>query len=263
MDTSKPTYQSFSELSTSETLLKGKFEEFVKEVLIVLARELEVSRVSFWLFKATKEAFENLYQYDALEESFEKENAIRKNDFPVLYEYMVNSHAIKSDIVDQDERLSELVEDYYNPGNIRSMIGRQVWYNGVLFGYLIVEQRDKVRTWISGEEIHLHIALSYIIQSYNSKQWLARYHPEKMSDGDLSEFVDKEKEEMRRKLTDHAFYASHNIRHPITTIMALVDLVKANWEDRENYEMLLTQLKIETMNLDESIRVMSAKIELD
>ena len=84
-----------------------------------------------------------------------------------------------------------------------------------------------------------------------------------MSDGDLSEFVDKEKEEMRKKLTDHAFYASHNIRHPITTILALVDLVKANWEDRNNYEYLLDQLRIETMNLDETIKVMSAKIELD
>ena len=253
----------FSELSTSDFLLKGKFEEFLKDLLVVLVSELEVSRASFWQYKATKELFENIYLFDLVEDQLTKENPIRKQDLPKLYQTMVNTHTIKVDSVEEEERLDELREEYYAPNNILSLMGRQVWYNGVLFGYLFVEQRDKYRVWANSEDIHMHIALSYIIQCYNSKQWLVRYHPEKMEDGDLSEFVDKEKEEMRRKLTDHAFYASHNIRHPITTIMALVDLVKSNWDDRDNYEKLLTQLKIETMNLDESIRVMSAKIELD
>lgn len=142
-------------------------------------------------------------------------------------------------------------------------MGRQVWYSGVLLGYLIVEQTGKPRKWEAIEEMHMQIALSYLVQAYNTKQWLTKYYPEQMSDGDLSNFVDKEKEEMRRKLSDHAFYTSHTIRHPVTTILALVDLIKSNWEDRENYESLLTQLKIETMHLDETIRVMSAKIELD
>lgn len=256
-------YKSFHELSESESLIKGRFEEFVKEVLVVLAKELNVNRSSFWLYKPNKDAFENMSLYDVNEDAFSKENAIWQKEYPKYYNQLLTNHTIKTGSVKEDPRLSEIMEDYLMPNNIHSFMGQQVWYDGLLFGFILVEQSGKERWWEESEVIHLNIALSFIIQSYNSKQWLARYHPEKMSDGDLSEFVDKEKEEMRKKLTDHAFYASHNIRHPITTILALVDLVKANWEDRENYENLLTQLKIETMNLDETIRVMSAKIELD
>ena len=74
---------------------------------------------------------------------------------------------------------------------------------------------------------------------------------------------EKEKEKLAKKLSDHAFYTSHSVRHPLTTILALVDLIKLNWENRESYEELLQQLKIETMKLDDTIRVMTAKIELD
>ncbi len=257
------TYKTFLELSESESLIKGKFEDFVQEVLVVLARELQVSRTSFWQYKPYKEAFENMQLYDFNLDSFSKENAIWQKEYPRYYNHLITNHSIIANNAAKDVRLSEVMDDYIIPNNISSTMGQQVWYNGILFGFILVEQAGKIRKWEDSEIIHLHIALSYIIQSYNSKQWLARYHPEKMSDGDLSEFVDKEKEEMRKKLTDHAFYASHNIRHPITTILALVDLIKANWEDRESYESLLTQLKIETMNLDETIRVMSAKIELD
>lgn len=256
-------YKSFSELAASESLSKGKFEDFVKEVLAVLTLELEISRASFWLYKPTKEAFENMCLYEHDTHTFSKEHAIWERDSPKFYSYLINNHYFKADDVLKDERLTELTEDYYVPNEIKSAMGRQIWYNGVLLGFLMVEETWKTKNWANIEEIHLHIATSFIIQAYNSKQWLARYHPEKMSDGDLSEFVDQEKEEMKRKLTDHAFYASHNIRHPITTILALTDLIKANWDDRENYESLLTQLKVETMNLDEMIRVMSAKIELD
>lgn len=256
-------YRTFLELAESESLAKGKFEDFVKEVLVVLAFELKVNRTSFWLYKSSKEAFENLCLYDINEDGFIKENAIWEKEYPKYYNFWITNHAMKVDVAENEPRLAELMEDYIIPNNINSAMGRQVWYNGILLGYILVEQSGKRRQWENSEEIHMHIALSYLIQAYNSKQWLSKYHPEKLSDGDLSEFVDKEKEEMRRKLTDHAFYASHNIRHPITTIMALVDLVKANWEDRENYEQLLNQLKIEAMHLDETIRVMSAKIELD
>ena len=173
------THKTFVALSESESLIKGRFEEFVKEVLAVLAAELHANRASFWFFKPHKDAFENLCLYDLNEDAFSKENAIWQKEYPKYYNHLITNHAIKADIVSQDSRLEELMEDYLIPNNISSTMGRQVWYNGILFGYLLVENIGKERKWENSEEIHLHIALSYIIQSYNSKQWLARYHPEK------------------------------------------------------------------------------------
>ena len=73
----------------------------------------------------------------------------------------------------------------------------------------------------------------------------------------------EEKEALIAKLEDYAFYASHNIRGPISSILSIVDLVKMSWDDRKNYEELMANLQIATMDLDEVIRVMNAKIDLD
>ncbi len=84
-----------------------------------------------------------------------------------------------------------------------------------------------------------------------------------VTDSKKEKRIQREKDELERKLNDHAFYASHNLRSPIANILGLLDLIKISWEDRENYEELLYRLKIQTMNLDEAVRVMSAKIEFD
>lgn len=84
-----------------------------------------------------------------------------------------------------------------------------------------------------------------------------------VTDSKKEKRIQREKDELERKLNDHAFYASHNLRSPIANILGLLDLIKISWEDRENYEELLFRLKIQTMNLDEAVRVMSAKIEFD
>ena len=69
--------------------------------------------------------------------------------------------------------------------------------------------------------------------------------------------------DLTQKLADHAFYTSHYLRSPIANVLGLIDLIKISWEDREHYEDLIYRLKIQIMNLDEAIRVMTAKVELD
>ena len=75
--------------------------------------------------------------------------------------------------------------------------------------------------------------------------------------------MQREKEELITRLSDHAFYTSHNIRKPLSAILGLIDLIQFSWDNRENYEELMFNLKVQTMNLDEAIKVMNAKIELD
>ncbi|SMD31731.1 PAS domain S-box-containing protein [Reichenbachiella faecimaris] len=73
----------------------------------------------------------------------------------------------------------------------------------------------------------------------------------------------EEKEALIAKLEDYAFYASHNIRRPISSILGILDLIKMTWDDRKSYEELMANLQIATMDLDEVIRVMNAKLDLD
>ncbi|MEQ9232192.1 MAG: GAF domain-containing protein, partial [Cyclobacteriaceae bacterium] len=64
------------------------------------------------------------------------------------------------------------------------------------------------------------------------------------------------------KLDDFIFYTAHNLRHPITNLLSLVDLVK-HLKDDEEVDEILSLIKVETLKLDDVIRVMIAKIEQD
>jgi signal transduction histidine kinase len=68
-------------------------------------------------------------------------------------------------------------------------------------------------------------------------------------------------EEIRTKVTDYAFYTAHNLRHPITNLLSLIELVKDLGHNEESREELFNLIKVETLKLDEVIRVMITKLE--
>lgn len=70
-------------------------------------------------------------------------------------------------------------------------------------------------------------------------------------------------EELYNRLADHAFFTSHNIRGPLANILGLIDLIPHSWDDKRNYEEIIYRLKIQAVVLEETIRVMAAKVELD
>lgn len=71
-----------------------------------------------------------------------------------------------------------------------------------------------------------------------------------------------EKEEYISKLSDYAFYASHNLRAPIASLLGLIDIIDIDWENRDNYKQIIERIKTSAKELDEIISNLNSKVDL-
>ncbi|MEP1035565.1 GAF domain-containing protein [Ekhidna sp.] len=248
-------------LTRSEALQGGKFKDFVTELIPVVCKSTSAHRASFWLYRSEKDEFEGIQSFDTESNRPSSGVAIDKPNFPTFIEQLKAKQFIYVESNDDSTEFEEFAIDYLLKNRLRSWACIQVWNDNRLFGILSVEWQAK-KDFTDQDKLILLTGASMISQCYDA---LLRLKEDFLHRNEVSSLKgeEKEKEKLARKLSDHAFYTSHSIRHPLSTILALIDLIKLNWESRETYEELLQQLKIETMNLDDAIRVMTAKIELD
>jgi signal transduction histidine kinase len=223
---------------------------------------MEAIESDFWIARP-KGVFEHISHYPTISKSMQKGLDLTPEENQTFLTKVRNNLIIHIDSQSENDGLESFRNRYLPSGRFLSWIGIQVIHEGKLFGLLGI-QRKGITVINQFEELVLTTAGSLISQCYDS---LLRFKEKEIRakefDRLVEERIDEEKEILIRKLTDHAFYTSHHIRHPLTTILALVELIKLSWDDREKYETYIHQLKVEAMNLDDAIRVMTAKIELD
>ena len=247
-------------LARSSSLHDGKFKDFILELLPFLCESMDSVKASFWIFRSSDQMFESIQTYDNQGHASTGE-ALDESRFPSFTKELKENHILEVMMGDDHPDHQEFIMEYMIKQSRKTWISVQVWNDNRLFGIISLEWATK-RDFTDHDRLTLITASSMISQCYDA---LMRLKEEILHKSELSNLKDEgqERKKLAKKLADHAFYTSHHIRHPLSTILALIDLIKLNWESRETYEELLQQLKIETMNLDDAIRVMTAKIELD
>ena len=253
--------ESLLQLSKSEKLHEGKFKDFIAALIPVAGNALSAYKASFWLYRSENDEFESIHSFDAETNNSSKGEVFDPTQFSIFYSRIKKELLIQVQSADESEEVSEFAIDYLMKNGLKSWASVQVWNDNRLFGALTFEWKN-AKGFSHQDQLIMITCASIFSQCYYSLFFLKEdfLHRNEL---DSLKTEEKEKEKLAKKLSDHAFYTSHNIRHPLSTILALIDLIKLNWENREAYEELLQQLKIETMNLDDAIRVMTAKIELD
>lgn len=248
-------------LTMSEALQSGKFKDFISELIPVVCEGLSAYSVSFWLHRTEHDEFESIQSFDSESNQLSTGEALDKAILPQFYQVLKREPFLHIESTDDSKELEEFVVDHLLKNKLKSWANIQIWNDSSLFGILTVEWKAN-KDFVALDQMIMVTAASMISQCYDA---LLRLKEDFLHRSELSSLKgeEKEREKLAKKLSDHAFYTSHSIRHPLSTILALIDLIKLNWESREAYEELLQQLKIETMNLDDAIRVMTAKIELD
>ena len=357
-------------LSKSHNFLKGRFKDFVNELLVEFTKVVRVDRAAYWLYDPAKKTFNLVSIYFSEEGTFSTEGEVSYDAAPTFFEFVLNRFVQAVENVEEYEELNPLKYAYANTTNaLQSVLTQQVYFNGSLLGLLSFENTEETRNWTNNDMTQVSAAASLIQQAYQSgveldggnirdayqllfkeaplpiwvfdsktleildgnrkaielygynslssfrgtpikalmtkgherlskvllskggeKGWNQLEVVQQRSDGfsflaklssssinfknrqaqivvvidsKKEKKIQKEKDELERRLTDHATYASHNLRSPVANILGILDLINVSWDDRENYEELLYRLKIQTMNLDEAVRVMNTKVEVD
>lgn len=252
-----------SEQVGSPLLHKGKIKEFLIEIFHSLSHDADAERAAFWLYRKDIPEFEGISFFDSYGNNVTKAKPLTVPNYLPFIRNLGEKMVFTIHTDSSESHFKEFQQDFINANKKITWILVKVLHEGKLFGLLGI-QREGTIILNQFEELIMITSASLISQCYDSLLRKKESEVRKREfDRLVEERIDEQKEILIRKLTDHAFYTSHHIRHPLTTILALVDLIKISWEDRENYEAYIRQLKIESMNLDEAIRVMTAKIELD
>ncbi|GAB4232772.1 MAG: hypothetical protein Tsb0034_05670 [Ekhidna sp.] len=245
-------------LARSQHLQEGQFKTFLDELQPQICELLGAASACFWLHEPKKGFVGKHPFFKHPEETTAPSISIDKHK--ELYQKILKQHLFCVSSGGKAHLSKDTLEFLADFGS-KTWIGIQIWNQGKLFGLLSFHW-DEEKSLSELEKTVILFSGTMVSQCYGT---LLNSRSQEVEAGDetLLEEQTKEKARLVKKLEDHAFFTSHNIRHPLSTIMALTDLIKLSWDDREAYEELLQQLKMETMNLDEAVRVMTAKIELD
>ena len=219
----------------------------------------------FWLKRASNGVLEAIQHFEPETNTVLGDHTISLADFHDFNVLLNNSYLTELEL-GLNSNQSEPSMAYLIQNHLKSWVSVQVWSEKRLFGVISIEWKSK-RAITEQDKTVLFGLAAMVGQCHDGFLRLKAELNHENSNYPVQQapdvFEDSEAEKLQKKLSDHAFFTSHNIRHPLSTILALVDLIKINWDSRESYEAHLQQLKIEAMNLDEIIRVMTAKIELD
>jgi len=251
-----------SKLAQSSNLHSGKFKEFLSEALAFVGVTMD-GNAKFWLRRVSNGVLEGIQHFDLDSNTVSGTDVITLVDFQDFNTYLSSTYFAELELgLNNNQSQPEMA--YLIQNHLKSWVSIQVWSEKKLFGVVSLEWKSK-RTFTEQDKALLFGIASMIGQCHDSllrlkAQVILGYDADKEESEPLQ---DSKAEKLQKKLSDHAFFTSHNIRHPLSTMLALIDLININWDSRESYEEHLQQLKIEAMNLDEIIRVMTAKIELD
>jgi diguanylate cyclase (GGDEF)-like protein len=116
------------------------------------AKALQVERVSIWLFNEdeTQLVCQDLYLRE--EDKHEHGISISERDFPQYFSTLRGKNLIVTSDVRKDNRTEELVEQYFGPLNICSLLDIPIVHEGKLLGVVCHEKVDEIKEWQYDEQ---------------------------------------------------------------------------------------------------------------
>lgn len=237
-------------LSKSDAL-HSDFDTFLERALESLTEELDVNYASFWFHDKEDENYSCIRCFDRDQQHFKAQTLkIKGENYYELFPIMQSSEIIHK---------TDASTNSWNVPQLGPMIDKDVnsWITFPLrianeqFGFLMVASKNRRVYDVEDQNILCCIGLM-IKESYHENFETSPFG--KKTTGSPSE--------VNEKIDDFIFYTAHNLRHPITNLLSLVELIK-DLKDEDGMEEVLSLIKVEALKLDDVIRIMIAKIEQD
>lgn len=236
--------------------MHADFDSFLDQLLSSLSSSMGVAYAGFWLADPLASNFSCVKKVTNQPHATSTGNVLGQN-FKDLYTVLSNSTLLVQNDINHQVWNVPFLSKHLSSG-LLSWMCLPLHVMGKLIGFLAVGHTRKYE-WDAEDKQVLFMSGALLKQSY-----FENYYVERSMIPHLS--PQNEDEHFRRisdQVSDYVFYSAHNLRHPITNILSLIELVKEQQSEIENREELLDLLKIEAMKLDEVVRIMVAKLDLN
>ncbi len=134
-------------LSSDETVTKGILIKALKVVMAGLADNLNLDRVSVWMFSQAGNRLQRTILFERNSGFNIEACALNCADLPEYFNALLSAGQIDADDAQHDPRTKELVSTYLEPLGIVSLLDTGFFQNGTMVGVLCAECCGAIRHW--------------------------------------------------------------------------------------------------------------------
>ena len=214
----------------------GNLELAARDIALITAHSLNVSRVSIWTYNEESRTIDSIVCFEPDTNDFLLSTSLHFSAAPMYFEALKRERLIIADDAFNHESTKEFAEHYLKPQNIHSMLDSTFFLDGELKGLICCEQKKAMRKW-SAEDIIFVSSISDIISlAFRTAQRLEYEKQIKHQSREialmnevLEERVKERTEELEiqnAKLSEYAFINSHQLRGPLSRILGLINLME-------------------------------------
>ncbi|WP_375560768.1 ATP-binding protein [Bernardetia sp. OM2101] len=139
-------FEALAKLTRSQKAELKDFSEAVEEVIQTAIDTLKVSSINLWLVDKDKNQIKCVAH--SQQENISVSNANLDNEsMPMYFETMKEGQLIVSNNVYEDDRLKELIETYFTPNSITSIIDMPIHIEGQFKAVLCCNHSEQPREW--------------------------------------------------------------------------------------------------------------------
>jgi PAS domain S-box-containing protein len=121
------------------------FEHLTEHILKLVAKQVDISRVSYWKYFPEKIICENLFI--ANQDTFQKGSVLYKTSNPKYFKAIESENQVIAVDVYKTKETKEFWKEYFHENNIVSMLDTPIYLNGKLNGILCIESTTKIKDW--------------------------------------------------------------------------------------------------------------------
>lgn len=152
--------RTITQLSTTNFSNYINLETRLMKVLETASIVSKCDRVSYWKYEKDRITCQNLYNLE--NKTFEKGTVLEKKDYPIYIDSIQSKKQICASNVFKKHELSEFIDDYFIPLNIKSVLDIPFFIDGELIGIVSFENIKSKRKW-DNEDVNFARSIADII----------------------------------------------------------------------------------------------------
>jgi PAS domain S-box-containing protein len=144
--------QALTSLTARHAELADRFEDRLRDILVVSARTLQAERLSMWQFDDERRGIRCLGLYERSADRHQRGAVLPRDAAPSYFEALEHERVIAASDVASDPRTREFLETYLEANGIGAMLDVPLRQNSVTIGVLCAEHVGGPRPWTVDEQ---------------------------------------------------------------------------------------------------------------
>lgn len=141
------------ELSTNQSISKGKLDIAFQEITEIAAVTLQVERVSIWFFENNQAQLRCIDLYERSRHQHSQDIILSQQDYPYYFKAITTQPLLAIDEAQNDPRTKEFKQNYFIPLEITALLDANIQLDDETLGVVCCEHTQSPRLWTEAEQI--------------------------------------------------------------------------------------------------------------